>query len=345
MKVLVVEDNESASMIVCRIITSMGHETVRAESGEEAISLFKEGHYDLILMDVEMPGINGFDATRSIRKLSPDLWVPIIFLSANTAETYLTIGIEAGGDDYLSKPVKPTVLKAKIKAMSRIAHVQEQLAESNQNLARVNEELRLISCMDGLTSVVNRRGFESQFDVEWRRTLREKTQLSVMMIDVDEFKGFNDNYGHLAGDDCLRIVAQALKGQLLRPGDIVARYGGEEFVILLPNTDIAGAINVAKNIQQDLYNANVAYTHSSVSDRVTICIGIFCTVQLDANFDRLDNSILLARADKALYKAKESGRNKFVVFENDCLEKKGDYAEKKVDDNQVEANRGGVPFK
>jgi len=317
MKVLVVEDNKSASMIVCRIISSMGHEAIHAESGEEAIQFFSESHFDLILMDVEMPGMNGFDATRLIRKKSPDLWIPIIFLSANTADTYLTIGIDAGGDDYLSKPVKPAVLKAKIQAMSRIAQMQEQLAESNKNLARANEELQLLSCMDGLTSVVNRRGFDRQFDVEWRRTLREVTPLSVLMIDVDEFKGFNDHYGHLAGDDCLRIVAQTLKGQLLRPGDMVARYGGEEFVILLPNTDIDGAINVAENIQKDLHNANVGYPHSSVSDRVTICMGIYCTNQLDANFDRSDNSVLLARADKALYKAKESGRDQYVVFESD----------------------------
>ncbi|OUR94939.1 hypothetical protein A9Q81_14335 [Gammaproteobacteria bacterium 42_54_T18] len=338
MKVLVVEDNKSASMIVCRIITSMGHDTVHAESGEEAVSLFNEGQYDLILMDVEMPGINGFEATQLIRKASPDLWVPIIFLSANTADTYLTIGIEAGGDDYLSKPVKPAVLKAKIQAMSRIAQMQEQLAESNKNLARANEELQLLSCMDGLTSVVNRRGFDSQFEVEWRRTLREMTPLSVLMIDVDEFKGFNDHYGHLAGDDCLRVVAQALKGQLLRPGDMVARYGGEEFVILLPNTNIEGAVNVAKNIQKDLYSANVDYPHSSVSDRVTICMGIYCTNQLDANFDRSDNTVLLARADKALYKAKKSGRNQYVVFESDATEGE-------VGMNKVEVNGVVVPFK
>jgi len=343
MKVLVVEDNKSASMIVCRIITSMGHEAVHVESGEDAVRLFKEDHFDLILMDVEMPGMNGFDATRLIRKASLDLWVPIIFLSANTADTYLTIGIEAGGDDYLSKPVKPAVLKAKIQAMSRIANMQEQLAESNKNLARVNEELQLLSCMDGLTSVVNRRGFERQFDVEWRRTLREMTPLCVVMIDVDEFKGFNDHYGHLAGDDCLRVVAQALKGQLLRPGDMVARYGGEEFVILLPNTNIEGAVNVAKNIQKDLHNANIDYPHSSVSDRVTICMGIYCTNQLDANFDRSDNSVLLARADKALYKAKDSGRNQYVVYDTGGIERDG--IENKGDLHSIEAKGVVVPFK
>jgi len=140
-----------------------------------------------------------------------------------------------------------------------------------------------------------------------------------MMIDVDLFKGFNDNYGHLEGDDCLRVVARVLQAQLLRPGDMVARYGGEEFVILLPNTDIDGAKNVAQLIQDDLYKANIDYPHSTVSDRVTICMGIYCSDQLEPDFDKLDFSMLLRYADKALYTAKNTGRNKFVVFDKDCI--------------------------
>jgi diguanylate cyclase (GGDEF)-like protein len=317
MKVLVVEDNKPISMVVCHIIRGMGHEAVHAEDGETALQLFGKDTYDLILMDVEMPGIDGYATTRRIRELSGDNWFPIIFLSANTKDTYLATGIEAGGDDYLSKPVKPMVLKAKINAMSRIAHMQDQLSLANHNLARANEELQRLSCLDGLTSVVNRRGFERQFEVEWRRCLRESMRMSVMMIDIDQFKGFNDNYGHLAGDDCLRCVAQAIKSQLLRPGDLIARYGGEEFILLLPCTDIEGAQDVANRIQEALFKANICYPDSHVSDRVTISIGIFCTDQLPTGFDRDNKSVLLRSADDALYVAKESGRNRWVVYDSE----------------------------
>lgn len=321
MKVLVVEDSAPISMIICKIINGMGHDTTPAADGESALKLFREGQYDLVLMDVELPGMDGFETTKQIRLVTPEQWIPIIFLSANTEDSYLTTGIEAGGDDYLSKPVKPMVLKAKINAMARIALMQEQLSSTNRNLALANKELQLLSCLDGLTSAVNRRGFDRQYDVEWRRSLRESIPLTVMMIDIDLFKGFNDNYGHLAGDDCLRSVAHALKSQLLRPGDLLARYGGEEFVTLLQCTDLEGALHVADSMLSSLHKANIAYPHSTVSDRVTMSIGIFCTEQLVPGFNKQEKSILLQQADKALYVAKESGRNRYVVYNPETCEK------------------------
>ena len=313
MNVLVVEDNASISMVISRIIKGMGHVVTCAEDGEVALSLLEHNEYHLVLMDVELPGINGYEATAEIRKTTPN-WIPIIFLSANTEDSYIAKGIESGGDDYLSKPVKPMVLRAKINAMSRIAEMQKELGEANTGLTRANEELQRLSCLDGLTSTTNRRGFDSQFGVEWRRSLRESSPLSVMMIDIDEFKGFNDNHGHLAGDDCLRGVAQAIGSQLVRPGDLIARYGGEEFSVLLPNTDLDGAQNVADRIMDALFKANLSYPESSVSDRATISLGISCTTQLVSGFDKQDRSVLLKYADEALYAAKDSGRNRTVIY-------------------------------
>jgi len=313
MNVLVVEDNASISMVISRIIKGMGHEVTGAADAELALDLVEANEYHLILMDVELPGINGYEATNKIREMLSH-WIPIIFLSANTEDSYIAKGIESGGDDYLSKPVKPMVLRAKIKAMSRIAEMQKDLATANTGLTRANEELQRLSCLDGLTSTVNRRGFDSQFEVEWRRSLRESLPLSVMMIDIDEFKGFNDNHGHLAGDDCLKGVAQAISSQLVRPGDLIARYGGEEFAILLPNTDLDGAKNVADRIMQALHKANLSYPESSVSDRSTISLGISCTTQLVPGFDKNDRSVLLQYADEALYDAKESGRNRSIIY-------------------------------
>ena len=314
MKVLVVEDNKPIRMVLCHIIKGMDHQFDVAEDGETAIALFERDNFDLVLMDVEMPGIDGYETTRRIRKMCGDNWFPIIFLSSNTEDTYLASGIEAGGDDYLSKPVKPMVLKAKINAMARIAKMQDQLTVAIDNLALANEELQQLSCLDGLTSVINRRGLDRQYEVEWRRSHRESTPLCVMMIDIDEFKGFNDNYGHLAGDDCLRNVAQSLKSQLLRPGDLIARYGGEEFLILLPCTDLAGATDVAERMFKALNKTNIAYPASSVSDRVTISMGIYSTEQLQESNSTEDKSILMKRADEALYIAKDTGRNRFIVY-------------------------------
>jgi len=317
MKVLVVEDSKPISLVICRIITGMGHEVVHAPCGETALSYFCNDKFDLILMDVEMPGIDGYETTRRIRAIKTTSWFPIIFLSGNTDDTYLARGIEAGGDDYLSKPVKPKVLQAKINAMARIAQMQDQLTEANSGLARANEELQRLSCLDGLTSVTNRRGLDNQFEMEWRHSFEDPKPLSVMMIDIDQFKGFNDNYGHLAGDDCLKSVAQALKGALSRQGDLIARYGGEEFIILLPGTDLEGAQDIATKLFIALNEANIPYPDSSVSDRITISLGISCTSQLTENRDDKDRSILIKLADDALYAAKESGRDKFLVYDSE----------------------------
>ena len=314
MNILLVEDSLPVSIIIRSIAKSAGHEIIHAEDGETALDIFPRNQFDLVLMDVEMPGIDGYETTRRLRTILGDVWIPIIFLSGNTDEHYLAQGIEAGGDDYLSKPVKPRVLKAKINAMARISSIQDQLGKANHDLSIANEELQRLSCLDGLTSVVNRRGFDMQFSVEWRRCLRDMTALCVMMIDVDNFKPFNDHYGHLAGDDCLRNIAQAIKSELLRPGDIIARFGGEEFVVLLPCTEIEGAIDVANRIMQALEKANIAYPDGIVADRSTISMGICCSDQLTKEDE---SNRLLEFADAALYEAKSKGRNQYCVYTAD----------------------------
>ncbi|MDX1694935.1 MAG: diguanylate cyclase [Ketobacteraceae bacterium] len=297
MKVLVVEDNDPVRLVISKVIRSMGHEVITATNGENAIEAYRAQTVDLILMDVEMPGIDGFEATRRIRKIGGDQWIPIIFLSANAEESYLSTGIDAGGDDYLVKPVKPVVLQAKIRAMARIAKMRDELF-------RANEELERLSFMDGLTSVVNRRGFDKQFDREWRRARRENKDLAVAMIDIDKFKQFNDAYGHLAGDDCLKSVARVLENSIYRGGDMVARYGGEEFVVLLPGTPIEGALDVGERLRSAIEAANIHAPHAE-HEQVTISVGVNST----SVFAYEAKGDLLNGADQALYKAKRSGRN------------------------------------
>lgn len=310
MKVLVVEDNKPVQMVISAIIRGMNHEVITCESGEEALQHFKVEEIDLILMDVEMPGIDGFETTRRVRKLGGSQWIPIIFLSANSEESYLAEGIDAGGDDYLVKPVKPVVLQAKIRAMERISKMRLDLKIANEELAIANEELERISYLDGLTSTMNRRGFDRHLQLEWKRACRDNSPLGLLMIDIDQFKNYNDTYGHLAGDDCLRTVAEVLRSCLLRPADLLARYGGEEFVVLLPDTDADGALEVADRMRTAVYAKQIRHESAFEHPHVSISIGVnstsICPTQRVLE--------LLNCTDEALYNAKHSGRNCCVVY-------------------------------
>jgi diguanylate cyclase (GGDEF)-like protein len=310
MKVLVVEDNKPISLVICRIISSMGHDVVTVENGEDAVHTFMGEEIDLILMDVEMPGIDGFETTRRIRALIPDQWIPIIFLSANSEESYLAKGIDAGGDDYLVKPVKPVVLKAKIRAMERIAQMRNALKIANEDLAKANEELERLSCSDGLTAAVNRRGFDQQFQLEWKRATRSEIELAILMIDIDQFKKYNDRYGHLEGDDCLRTVARTIQSCLLRPADMLARYGGEEFVVLLPDTSSAGALEVAERMREAVFSLKIKHESCDLYPYVSISIGVNATDICPT----IHANQFLNAADKALYTAKQAGRNCCMVY-------------------------------
>ncbi|WP_286876163.1 diguanylate cyclase, partial [Marinimicrobium sp. UBA4509] len=233
MKILLVEDSATLRHAMSQYISEAGHTPLIARSGEEALQLLEDTPVDLIIMDVEMPGLNGFETTRLIREWLGGHWVPIIFVTGKNEDESYREGIEAGGDDYLIKPVSPVIIKAKIRAMARIAEMRDQL---NQ----LNAELEALSQLDSLTQILNRRTFNDQANQHWRLAVRHQTPTSVLMIDVDHFKPYNDHYGHPAGDRCLKQITQAIKGCLQRPSDLLGRYGGEEFIALLPETDLAG---------------------------------------------------------------------------------------------------------
>jgi hemerythrin len=181
-----------------------------------------------------------------------------------------------------------------------------ELAQANRSLTGLNHRLEMLSNSDGLLEIANRRYFDQRLDQEWRREMREHRSLSLLMIDVDFFKRYNDRYGHQAGDRCLQSLTQGALSVLRRPGDLLARYGGEELVAILPNTELAGAMLVAQAIQRELAERNIPHADSSVADHVTVSIGVAAVVP-----DKHCNAAeLLAAADHALYAAKESGRNR-----------------------------------
>ncbi len=310
MKILIVDDSATIRAGLKGLVERMGHTVAEAENGEEALQLYRRERPDLVLIDVMMPVMDGYDAARRMRDASPDEWVPIIFLSSKEDDQDLNRAIEAGGDDYLVKPVSFVVLNAKIRALHRIESMRSKLLDVSRDLASANRELEKLSRQDGLTGIANRRYFDSYLQTEVRRAARERQPLALILADVDHFKAFNDHYGHQAGDDCLRQVASALSTAGRRPADLAARYGGEEFAMVLPGTGVDGAVDVAQAVSRVIAGLAISHARSAAGRNVTLSQGI---ASLTPEKETASED-LIQRADQALYQAKQQGRNRYAVF-------------------------------
>jgi len=310
MKILVVDDSPTIRAALKGLLERMGHTVVEANDGKEALQMYRQDRPGLVLIDVVMPVMDGYESAQHMRETSADEWVPIIFLSSKEADQDLDRAIEAGGDDYLVKPVSFVVLNAKIRALQRLESMRTKQLEMSRDLASANRELEKLSRQDGLTGIANRRYFDSYLVTEVRRAAREKTPVSLILSDVDHFKAFNDCYGHQAGDDCLRRVAAALSSAGRRPADLAARYGGEEFAIVLPGTVLEGAVDVAQAVSRVIDGLAIPHARSAVDQTVTLSQGVVSLIpeKESASED------LIQRADQALYMAKQQGRNRYVVF-------------------------------
>jgi len=299
MNVLVVEDNRSIQEVVTAYISEMGHKVYKAMNGDEALQEFDDHFIEMVIMDIEMPGMNGFEVTRRLRKLEQDRWFPIIFLSVNDDPGYFVEGIDSGGDAYLAKPVNGPVLRAMVRAMGRISHMQIELLKAQK-------DMEILANRDKLTGLINRRGFDEIFKTECEETKLKKLQLSCFMIDIDFFKQYNDKYGHIQGDKCLIRVASLLKESLIGSTDTIARYGGEEFCILIPNLAIENAAKIAKRLVKAVEKSQIPHVDSKLGF-LTVSVG--CTNKLPYE----SSQDFIQRADAALYKAKQSGRNQVFV--------------------------------
>lgn len=272
-----------------------GYHLFFATSGRDALRIASESVPDLILLDVIMPEMDGYEVCRKL-KADPVLRnVPIIFITAMNQQEDEAIGLELGAVDYITKPFNPTIVRLRIRN-------QIELKRQRDLLAR-------LSHLDGLTAIPNRRALDEALEREWRRGTRSLKPLSLLMIDIDHFKAYNDSCGHLAGDDCLRVFAQSLKIPLGRAADFVGRYGGEEFLAILPETDEKGAMIVAREIQEGLTELAIPHPASPLGTIVTTSIGIATAV---ANREH-EHTWLLQGADNALYQAKQEGRNRIVA--------------------------------
>ena len=286
----------------------------------EAIEVAERTKPTVILQDLVMPGVDGLTLVRQYRAHAATQDVPIIVLSTNEEATVKSAAFTAGANDYLVKLPNNVELLARIRYHSKAYWNQLQrdeayraLRESQQQLMEANIELQRLTNVDALTGASNRKHFDEHIATEWRRAAREQTALAVLMIDVDDFKSYNDTYGHVAGDEVLRKVAQATRKALGRPADLAARFGGEEFVIVLPGTPLDGARAVAENVRQGVEDLQMPHKGSKVTDVVTISVGAASTIPRRSG----SHVSLIETADVALYQAKRNGKNRVVTLAQD----------------------------
>ena len=290
-KILVVDDIPSNVHVLSRILKGE-YDIYFATDGEKALDLVQARMPDLVLLDIMMPGMDGFEVCRRIKDDPTTHDIPVIFISAKSEVEDETRGLEVGAIDFITKPISPPIVKARVR--------------NHLLLKRQTDLLRSLSFLDGLTGIANRRRFDDTMAREWRRCARSHLPLSLIILDVDHFKAYNDQYGHQAGDECLRIVAEVLAERARRPSDLVARYGGEEFVCLLPETDGPGATRVAEGFRAAVAERRIPHAQSPVAPYVTISLGVATVIpSVESSPDRLAEM-----ADQLLYRAKRSGRNR-----------------------------------
>jgi diguanylate cyclase (GGDEF)-like protein len=309
--ILVVDDDSSVRAQLAALLDTAGHRAIEAHNATWALELFERHQPDLVLLDVVMPIHDGYWLARQLRERETGKWTPIIFLSGRDHDEDLARGIEAGGDDYLVKPISATVLAAKVRAMRRLMTMQSRLLELSEQLRVSNQHLQHLSEHDPLTRLLNRRGFDERLSAALAMARRNHSPLTLMLCDLDHFKAYNDSIGHTAGDDCLRQVGELIRQMCRRPGDQAARYGGEEFALILPDTPKSGAMTLARAMQRVFEVAGIPHPASPIARHVTLSGGITtCVPDAQTTLEGM-----LMRADEALYVAKAKGRKRFFSFE------------------------------
>jgi len=308
LNILVIDDEEIMRNMIRDVLVASGYRVWTAANGEEAIEKLKEGKFGIVITDIRMPGMDGVEVTRKLKKFDSDICVIVItgYASIDSAIAVL----KEGAYDYITKPFNIDEIRI---VVGRAAERQLILKE-----AREKEMYQRLSIMDGLTQIYNRRYFDEVIEKELARAQREAKPLSFMMIDIDHFKNFNDANGHQAGDWALKRVSQIISGSI-RLGDYVFRYGGEEFVVLLPNTDKISALTVARRLRIGVSTAKFLDKKALPTGHMTVSIGL-ATYPDDAH----EVKELTAKADEHLYAAKQLGRDRicFVGVEGTRTEVK-----------------------
>ncbi len=328
--ILLVDNNPYGLSHLTTTLNRKGYQMKKALDGNKAINIAQETQPDLILLDLDTPPVNGYQVCSSLKDSDRTNQIPIIFFSDSHEQTDIVKAIEIGGVDYIAKPFYLKEVVARIERQLEIQRLQQLLQQQNillqqQNtllqkeierrievelaLRQANQELHRLATIDNLTQIPNRRQFDQYLKQEWRRLTREKAVLSLILLDIDYFKRYNDSKGHQAGDNCLQKIAKAIAKSVQRPADLVARYGGEEFAVILPHTDLEGAIYIANKIKIAVKNLQLEHPFSDTSQLVTISQGISSTIPVTET----SPESLIYDADLALYQAKSQGRDQLKV--------------------------------
>jgi diguanylate cyclase (GGDEF)-like protein len=289
--ILIVDDSRTNIMALSDVLSSE-HTLLFASSGLEGMKMAASLSPDLILLDIVMADMDGYEVCRKLKTNPGTKNIPIIFVTAMDKEEDETRGLEIGGLDYITKPFSAPIVRARVRI-----HLE---------LKRHRNFLENLVATDGLTGIPNRRQFDEFLIREWRRAMRSQQPLSLIFMDIDYFKLFNDNYGHLTGDDCLRRIAQTIAECARRPTDLVARYGGEEFAGILPETNLEGALTVANNMRRKVKDLKIVHAYSNTADHITLSLGVATLIPSRGR----SWADLISAADELLYEAKRSGRDR-----------------------------------
>ena len=290
-KILIVDDEPLNIEVLSEMLSGLG-EVIFATNGPTALDICAQIHPDIVLLDIMMPGMSGYDVCRTLKASEATADIPVIFVTALAEQNDEAFGIELGAIDYITKPIVAPIV---------MARVRNQL-----ELKRYRSYLEQIAFIDGLTGIPNRRRFDQFMDAEWKRAQRNGSPIALLFMDIDFFKRYNDSLGHQAGDRCLIEVAQILSNAVRRPADMIARYGGEEFVCVLPETDLDGARAFAETLIHTIRGKCLPHPESDVAECVTLSIGVASMIADN------DSTLaeMIAKADTNLYAAKRGGRNR-----------------------------------
>lgn len=304
-KILIAEDDAVSRLILQRAVEKLGHECLAAEDGEKAWRLYEEKpDVDIIISDWMMPNVDGLELCRRVRSAERDGYTYFIFLTALGDKKHLTMGFEAGADDYLSKPLDRDELQVRMISACRLTRLHQQLAEQRAELEKLNARLADQARTDPLTNLGNRLRMQEDLETLRARTGRYGQTYCAILLDIDCFKLYNDNYGHPAGDEVLRRVAGAIESHC-RSGDTAYRYGGEEFLIILPEQNLQSGAAIAGRLRRTVEELEIPHEAKDPPGVVTVSLGLS---GLEPGMDKSPET-LLKEADEALYRAKESGRN------------------------------------
>jgi two-component system cell cycle response regulator len=300
--ILLAEDNQATREFIAQLLSDNGMKVEVVENGQQAVSLARDGKFDLILLDILMPGLDGLDACRLIKSITQDEFIPIIILTAKTDIESRVVGLRIGADDYICKPFDKRELLARVNNLVRIKRMHDHVKESKASL-------EALSIKDELTGLYNYRYLQTRVTEEFKRAERYREPLACIMVDIDFFKEVNDLLGHEAGDEVLRQLSERLN-HAVREIDVVARYGGEEFLLILPSTNFTGALAVADRVWRAV--GSEPFVVNEYPKKITISLGVAVFPSRDIK----TKDDLIRASDRALYQSKQEGRDGICVFQH-----------------------------